>query len=253
MEEHTTFINRHWIAIVAVTLVALSLVMYGVHYLLFGDLHHIAIFFVGDLAFIPIEVLVVTLVIEQVLEARERRAKREKLTMLIGAFFSTLGTPLLRMLSAHDPGLSAIRRELVVHDSWSRSDFERVRECLRNHECVISDTGIDLHELQHLLVSQEEFLLRILENPMILEHESFTACIQAIFHLTEELRARPEKGALPATDVLHIAGDIRRVYSHLVIEWIDYMEYQKDHYPYLFSLAMRRNPFDDKADVIVRK
>jgi len=29
------------------------------------------------------------------------------------------------------------------------------------------------------------------------------------------------------------------------------MEYLKNHYPYLFSLAMRKNPFDDSASVIV--
>ena len=58
---------------------------------------------------------------------------------------------------------------------------------------------------------------------------------------------------LPATDVMHISGDIRRVYSRLVLEWVDYMEYQKKHYPYLFSLAMRMNPFDENMDVIIRK
>jgi len=29
------------------------------------------------------------------------------------------------------------------------------------------------------------------------------------------------------------------------------MEYLKDHYPYLFHLAMRKNPFDSSASVII--
>jgi len=37
----------------------------------------------------------------------------------------------------------------------------------------------------------------------------------------------------------------------LVQEWLDYMEYLKVNYPYLFSLAMRTNPFDRKASPVV--
>jgi hypothetical protein len=43
------------------------------------------------------------------------------------------------------------------------------------------------------------------------------------------------------------------VYSRLVPEWMSYMEYLKGHYPYLFSLALRSNPFDPAASVIVRE
>jgi hypothetical protein len=31
------------------------------------------------------------------------------------------------------------------------------------------------------------------------------------------------------------------------------MEYLKAHYPYLFSLAMRTNPFDSKASVVIHQ
>jgi len=39
----------------------------------------------------------------------------------------------------------------------------------------------------------------------------------------------------------------------LMLEWITYMEYLKIHYPYLFSLAMRKNPFDESASVVVKQ
>jgi hypothetical protein len=38
----------------------------------------------------------------------------------------------------------------------------------------------------------------------------------------------------------------------LVLEWVSYMRYLKEHYPYLFSLAMRTNPFDAEASPVVR-
>ncbi len=43
-----------------------------------------------------------------------------------------------------------------------------------------------------------------------------------------------------------------RVYSQAVIEWLVYMQHLKKKYPYLFSLAMRTNPFDTNASPIVR-
>jgi voltage-gated potassium channel len=38
----------------------------------------------------------------------------------------------------------------------------------------------------------------------------------------------------------------------LVNEWVDYMRHLKNHYPFLFSLAMRTNPFDQTASVIIK-
>jgi len=49
--------------LLGVLLVALSALCYALHYLIFHDAHHIFIYLVGDIAFVFIEVLMVTLVI----------------------------------------------------------------------------------------------------------------------------------------------------------------------------------------------
>jgi hypothetical protein len=69
--------------------------------------------------------------------------------------------------------------------------------------------------------------------------------------LTEELEHRPDLRALPERDLAHLSIDIQRAYGKLIIEWIIYMKHLKSAYPYLFSLAVRRNPFDANASVIV--
>jgi hypothetical protein len=53
-------------------------------------------------------------------------------------------------------------------------------------------------------------------------------------------------------DLAHLKGDIQRVYSLLVRQWVHSMRYLKSQYPYLFSLALRTNPFDREASPIVR-
>ena len=64
--------DTRWKLGVAVGLVTLSIVLYAAHFLIFQDEHHLFIFFIGDLAFVPVEVLVITLIINQMLESRER-------------------------------------------------------------------------------------------------------------------------------------------------------------------------------------
>jgi hypothetical protein len=245
--------DTRWKLIAGAGLVTLSLVIYIIHYLIFQDAHHIFIYFVGELAFIPIEVLIVTLIIDQMLESRERKQRLEKLNMVIGTFFSTTGTPLLTLLSRVDPCIDTLRPRLVVRDSWKDSDFAEVRTAMESYACGVDMDRVDLDAMRDFLVKNEEFLLRLVENPIVFEHESFTDLILAISHLTEELKARDRFSGLPPEDKTHLAGDLRRVYSRLVPEWVRYMEYLRAHYPYLFSLAMRKNPFDVSASVVIGK
>jgi hypothetical protein len=106
--------------------------------------------------------------------------------------------------------------------------------------------------LKGFLVSKRDFLLRLLENPALLEHETFTELLRSVFHFSEELERREKVTGLPDSDYEHLAVDVNRAYTLLVQQWLDYVKYLKDNYPYLFSLAMRTNPFDQTASPFVR-
>lgn len=245
--------DTRWKLLVALGLVTVTLFLMTVHYLAFHDLHHLAIFFVGDLVFIPVEVLCVTLIIDQLLESREKQQRMEKLNMVIGIFFSRVGTPLLARLSKADPCTLPLQNELVVRPAdWTADRFRDARASLDGWKCKVDPAEVDRESLRTLLDGNEDFLLRIIENPTVFEHETFTELILAVTHLTEELKARDDLSHLPPADIAHLEGDMERVYSRLVPEWLKYMEYLKDHYPYLFSLAMRKNPFDAKASVVIQ-
>jgi len=206
---------------------------------------------IGDIAFLPIEVLLVTLIIHRLLGEREKHERLEKLNMVIGTFFSEIGRKLLAYLSDCDPGLDEIRKSLIVTNDWSNQEFRDVTRRLKEYDYEIDITRVDLDDLKTFLVKKREFLVRLLENPILLEHETFTALLRAVFHLTEELAQRDDVKKLPDSDLKHIALDIKRVYAILAGDWLDYMKYLKDNYPFLFSLAMRTNPFDQQATPIV--
>jgi hypothetical protein len=44
-----------------------------------------------------------------------------------------------------------------------------------------------------------------------------------------------------------LPGDVQRGYVLLIKEWLAYMAHLQTRYPYLFSLALRTNPFDPFA------
>lgn len=190
--------------------------------------------------------------IESMIDDRERKSRLEKLNMIIGIFFSEVGIKLLKTMSEQDPAIHEIRSALIVTNNWSDAEFKQARQALKNHTCTIDSCSISLEELHCFLRSQKGFLLALLENPQLIEHDSFTPLLQALYHLAEEMMARENLASLPLADCAHLSGDLNRVYHLLIMEWLTYMQYLKHNYPYLFSLAMRKNPFDKNASVVVQ-
>jgi hypothetical protein len=157
------------------------------------------------------------------------------------------------MFSAADPRLEDIRGKLMVTGKWTDQEFRNVSAEIRAYDCTIRMDTMDLAQLQAFTSQKRDFLVRLLENPLLLEHETFTDLLRAVFHLAEELSYRTDLSGLPASDRGHLAFDIKRAYTLLISEWLDYMRHLKINFPYLFSLALRTNPFDRQAQVVVRE
>lgn len=183
----------------------------------------------------------------------ERQKQLKKLNLLIGAFFSVIGRDLLLIFSHGDPAAEEISELLQAPGEWTDRACGELKKALEGRDFRLDTARVGLEETRRLLVAHRDFLVRLLENPMILEKERFTDTLLALFHLAEELECREEFACLPASDLEHLGGDMARIYRLLVLEWVEYMRYLKEHYPYLFSLALRKNPFDHGASPVVRE
>lgn len=190
---------------------------------------------------------------EAMLTRRDLQVRMNKLNMVIGVFFSEVGLRLLALFSSADPDLEKIRGKLIVTGKWTDQEFRKVSAEIRLHQGMVRVDTMDLAGLQSFTREKRDFLLRLLENPILLEHETFTDLLRAVFHLAEELAYREDLSDLPASDLGHLVFDIKRAYVLLIAEWLDYMRYLKTHFPYLFSLALRTNPFDRHTGVVVRE
>ena len=229
-----------------------SALIYLIHYAIFRDTHHIFIYMIGDFAFLPLEVFLVVIVIERLLNRREKMTIREKMNMVVGAFFSEIGDQLLRSLLHCMQVNNELSQNLNVRPNWTRSDFRKAVNFARSLHYEPDCQELDLEALRALLLEKRQFLITLLENPNILEHERFTDLLWATFHLTEELEARATLDDLPDSDLGHISVDIERLFSLLIIEWVAYAEHLQSNYPYLFSLVTRLHPFQETPSAVVK-
>jgi voltage-gated potassium channel len=189
---------------------------------------------------------------EMMLAKREIEGLMKKLNMVIGVFYSEVGLNLIKLFSQSDHEVEKIRSDLLVSANWTDKQFKTAIDDLKKYDFSIEMELIDLEILKDFICDKRDFLVRLLENPILLEHQSFTDLLLAVFHFMEELAYRDDVKTIPESDRNHLANDIKRAYQLLTNEWLDYMRYLKASYPFLFHLAMRTNPFDRSASITVK-
>lgn len=231
----------------ALAMIALSTLFYVIHYTIFHDLHHIFLYLIGDIAFVFIEVLLVTIIIHDLLESREKRLRLNKMNMIIGIFFTETGTELLYRLSCVDRQRANVSEQLSRLPDWKEANRKRMKYILLQHAYDMDASQLDWLELREFLRNKRDFLLRLLENPNLLEHEAFSDVLLAVFHLIDELTFRQDLAVMDPADRTHLEGDITRVYERLSIQWLNYMIHLRSDYPYLFALALKRHPLGVEA------
>ncbi|MBU4329215.1 MAG: hypothetical protein KKB53_01780 [Acidobacteria bacterium] len=243
---------KSWTFLIAVGLILASALSYFIHYLIFRDPHHIFIYMVGDIGFLFLDVLLVLLIIERLMSRQEKKSILLKLNMVIGTFFSDIGMELLKRFSDFVENAEELEKEVLLNPQWNKKKFREAEMKAESfHYSILLDLD-RLEELRDFLHDKHDFLVRLLENPNLQEHQKFTDLLWAVFHLSEELHFRGTLRGLPEADLAHLKVDLQRAYSKIVAEWIEHCAHLKDQYPFLFSLAVRVNPLNPKASPVVQ-
>jgi len=194
----------------------------------------------------------VAIITDTFVKRREELIMQQKLNMITGLFFSEIGNGLLKHFAQLDPEVDRLHKILKISNEWAKADFIEAAKGLEHHSFVIDSHRGNLFELREYLHKQADLLLRLLENPIIHEQGKFSDLLRATFHLRDELLNREDLSELLSSDRKHLEGDIIRIYRLLIFEWLRYVRYLKKDYPYLFSLAVRVNPFDLEASAVVK-
>lgn len=232
-----------------ILLVITSVILYYLHFKIFNDFHHIALYFLEDLAFIPIEVIFVSLIIHKAIEDQEKEKIREKTNVLISVFFSEVGNDLLKTFISSDKEIYKLKSIIEDNVHFSPAELKLMKNGLDKHEYNLNLDTNDLSDIKDIITLQKPFILNLIQNPHLIEHDGLTDLILSMLHLIEELGARENLNLLSVEDIDHLTGDVERVYSRLANEWLSYMGYQKKEYPFLFSFSSRSNPFSDNNSI----
>ena len=246
-----------WKVKFSIVMILLIIIIYGSNYLVLGDGEHIISYVWTHLGFIPVDILLVAFLLDEIIEKKEKEAMLEKLDMLMSTFFSEVGNELISQLSTVNKYKTNTENLKSIKD-WDEKDFDNKLAELKSSTVDFSaqvapeDREEFLENLRTLLVSKREFIINLINNPNLLEKDEFTGLINAILHLDEELEHRKDLALVNDADFGHLNGDMQRVYDKLIHEWVYYLKYLYKHYPYMIALIIRTNPFDENAEVYVK-
>ena len=249
--------HQRWKIKFSILMIILIIIIYGSNYLVLGDGEHIISYIWTHLGFIPIDILIVAFLLDEIIERKEKEAKLEKLNMLMSTFFSELGNELIIQLSNVNK-YRTCTENLKSIKNWQEKDYDNKITELKNNSLDFSanvnpeNREEFLKKLQTLLISKRDFIINLINNPNLLEKEEFSSLMNAILHLDEELEHRTDLSLVSDADFTHLNGDMQRVYSKLIQMWVYYLKYLYNNYPYMISLIIRTNPFDEDASVYVK-
>lgn len=192
-----------------------------------------------DLAFVPIQVILVTLLLNRFLNIMEARKKTKKINVIISTFFVEAGTEILAVMSEFNQNNEQLYHLLQISEV-GKGKVKYLRKRLSNFNYEIQVEQDRLMRLSVLLNQYREFMLNMLGNDNLLEHDSFTDMLWAVFHVADELQMRQGEYALTEEDISHLTIDMIRAYSAVVHEWANYMSYLKVEYPFLYVIALKK-------------
>lgn len=224
-------------------LLCASALLYAIHYLIFRDLHHLAIFGLHELAFVPLEVILVTLGLDQLVEKTHREEARSKVSIIETLYFNESGGTMLRYLTSFDPDAARLRELLQVTEDWRSSDFRQAIRQLKSYPFLLDLDRIDFFGLHYHLSQRHEYYRSMLENPALTQSEAFTEMIMKIYLLWEELDGRTNLYQLPEKDRSYLAELLHEIYRELTEYWLDNVYNHSIHNRFRLHRAIESNPF----------
>ena len=220
--------------VISFILIALSSIMFFIHYLIFGQALNTAYYSLMNLCFIPINSLVVTIILEKLIDYRAKKDRIEKINMLVGIFFTEVGGKLMHLIIDSDKD--------AKNYITNFEDLNKIKKCLYEYNYKVDMKYIDLCAIKNILVERNNLFVTLISNESILQHQIFTDLLMSVIHLRDEIIFM-EKDKDSGFNINHLENDVIRVYKNISIQWISYLEYLSKSYPFLYNNAIRVNPF----------
>ena len=139
-----------WKVKFSILMIILIIIIYGSNYLVLGDAEHIISYIWTHLGFIPVDILLVAFILDEIIEKKEKEAMLEKLDMLMSTFFSEVGNELISQLSSVNK-YKTNTENLKSIKNWEDADYE-------NKLNELKSTTVDFSAIDMTSEDREEFL-----------------------------------------------------------------------------------------------
>lgn len=202
-------------------LLCTSAVLYALHYLIFRDLHHIGIFFLHELAGMPLEVILVSLFFDKLIEKTHEEENKSKLSIIETLFFNESGGNMLRYLSSFDPNSQKLSAILAVRMDWKSVDYQAARLHLKEYPFHLDVEKVDFFGLHYHLDERHAYYRNILENPAMTQSNEFTELVMKIYLMWEELDCRTDLYNLDLHEKHYLGELLTEIYEELAVYWLD--------------------------------
>ena len=206
---------------IVLMLLCTSAVLYVLHFLIFRDLHHIGIFFLHELASMPLEVILVTLFFDKIIEKAHEEENQSKLSIIETLFFNESGGNMLRYLSTFDPNFSLLSDILAVRMDWKSVDYQSAKIHLKDYSFRLDVEKVDFFGLHYHLDERHSYYRNILENPALTQSSEFTELVMKIHLMWEELDCRTDLYNLDLHEKHYLGELLTEIYQELVEYWLD--------------------------------
>ena len=171
--------------------------------------------------------------------------------MVIGVFYSEVGSQLLRFLYRLEPRASEIRKELWVKENWSKGQFTKAGRLFKKYNYQVVIQLNVLVELRSFLMEKRGPDASLAGKPLPPGARHLHRLDVGCFSPPRRIGQPRRSWKLPEKDLAHLAGDLKRAMGLAVPEWLLYLRHLKENYPYLYSLEVRKNLFDPQASPVV--
>ena len=151
-------VRLSWKMKVTLVLIGSSAALTLFHVFLFSDLHSLLFYLALDVVFVPIQVLLVTVLIERLLTEREKQIVLRKLNMVIGAFFGEMGYALIKIMGATSADFSTLRQPLIITQDWRMSHYDAALKFIQSYQCKFDPNNEQLQGLKEFLLQKRHEL-----------------------------------------------------------------------------------------------
>lgn len=204
--------------------------------------------FMSQLAFLPIYYFFSTIIIDNIMVHRDKMKLKKSINMIIGVFFSEFGNGFIKICSKHHRKFNDYAENFRINAQWENLDYSKAHKFINNFEFQIDMHSGDVSILNEFLLNRRTCLIGMLENNNLVEHDTFTDLLLAIFHLCEEFKYRDAQN-LSEKDYEHLGVDLQRAYVLISKEWLNYSKHLKSEYPHLYALSESFNPFSTNVEI----